>query len=84
MLNIFYQTLILVNNWLRVEISLDYQAGPPWFSILTRTGVFKGKDDHSEFPADLVSWLYNLRFIPNYLFQDTPSLFPRNYELVLE
>ncbi|PRQ32410.1 putative HAD-like domain-containing protein [Rosa chinensis] len=29
-------------------------AGHPWFSILTRTGVFKGKENHDEFPADLV------------------------------
>ena len=33
----------------------DSQAGHPWFSILTRTGVFRGKDNHAEFPADLVS-----------------------------
>lgn len=46
---------------LRVETFLDNQAGRPWFSILTRTGVFKGKDNHSEFPADLVSSVYNLK-----------------------
>lgn len=34
---------------------LTNQAGHPWFSILTRTGVFKGKDNHKEFPADMVS-----------------------------
>lgn len=31
-----------------------FQAGKPWFSILTRTGVFKGKGNHAEHPADLV------------------------------
>lgn len=31
------------------------QAGHPWFSILTRTGVFRGKENHAVFPADLVS-----------------------------
>ncbi|CAI0411614.1 unnamed protein product, partial [Linum tenue] len=30
------------------------QAGQPWFSILTRTGVFRGEHNHAEFPADLV------------------------------
>lgn len=34
---------------------LQFQAGRPWFSILTRTGVFKGKENSSEFPADLVN-----------------------------
>ncbi|OIT39369.1 hypothetical protein A4A49_03621 [Nicotiana attenuata] len=33
---------------------LEYQAGHPWFSILTRTGVFKERGNHAEFPADLV------------------------------
>ena len=33
---------------------LIFQAGWPWFSILTRTGVFKGEENHSKFPADLV------------------------------
>ncbi|GKV01102.1 hypothetical protein SLEP1_g13686 [Rubroshorea leprosula] len=37
-----------------VDIRGARQAGHPWFSILTRTGVFKGKDNHPEFPADLV------------------------------
>lgn len=34
---------------------LHFQAGHPWFSILTRTGVFKGKENDADFPADLVS-----------------------------
>lgn len=33
---------------------LHFQAGHPWFSILTRTGVFKGKENDADFPADLV------------------------------
>lgn len=37
------------------ELMLDFQAGHPWFSILTRTGVFKGEDNDTSFPADLVS-----------------------------
>ncbi|KAI5072363.1 hypothetical protein GOP47_0012469, partial [Adiantum capillus-veneris] len=30
------------------------QAGAPWFSILTRTGCFKGQDNDGRYPADLV------------------------------
>ncbi|KAH7316154.1 hypothetical protein KP509_21G080400 [Ceratopteris richardii] len=30
------------------------QAGAPWFSILTRTGCFKGEDNHDQYKADLV------------------------------
>ncbi|KAK4408890.1 hypothetical protein Sango_0470000 [Sesamum angolense] len=29
-------------------------AGQPWFSILTRSGVFKGKDNHPLYPAEVV------------------------------
>ncbi|EEF38500.1 hydrolase, putative [Ricinus communis] len=38
----------------RVDVKGAQQAGDPWFSILTRTGVFRGEDNHAEFPADLV------------------------------
>jgi hypothetical protein len=34
--------------------NVAFQTGHPWFSILTRTGVFKGKENHEKFPADLV------------------------------
>ena len=37
-----------------------FQAGHPWFSILTRTGVFQGKHNHAEFPADLASRMMEL------------------------
>lgn len=30
------------------------QAGPPWSPVLTRTGVFRGKDNDPQYPADLV------------------------------
>uniref|UniRef100_A0A0E0NTI4 Uncharacterized protein n=1 Tax=Oryza rufipogon TaxID=4529 RepID=A0A0E0NTI4_ORYRU len=33
---------------------LEYQAGPPWSPVLTRTGVFRGKDNDPQYPADLV------------------------------
>ncbi|KAJ6772895.1 CDP-DIACYLGLYCEROL--GLYCEROL-3-PHOSPHATE 3-PHOSPHATIDYLTRANSFERASE-RELATED [Salix koriyanagi] len=37
-----------------IDVKGAQQAGHPWFSILTRTGVFRGKHNHAEFPADLV------------------------------
>ncbi|KAF8051699.1 hypothetical protein N665_1682s0004 [Sinapis alba] len=48
------ETLYMVGDNPKIDIRGARQAGSPWFSILTRTGVFKGKDNHSEFPADLV------------------------------
>lgn len=45
--------LLVMKQWR--DICLAFQAGFPWFSILTRTGVFKGKENHAKFPADLVS-----------------------------
>lgn len=30
-----------------------FQAGPLWFSILTRTGALRGEGNHFKFPADL-------------------------------
>ncbi|KAK6156395.1 hypothetical protein DH2020_010643 [Rehmannia glutinosa] len=29
-------------------------AGYPWFSILTRTGVFRQRENHTQYPADVV------------------------------
>ncbi|KAL0847211.1 hypothetical protein Bca101_020457 [Brassica carinata] len=49
-----FKTLYMVGDNPKIDIRGARQAGSPWFSILTRTGVFKGKDNHSEFPADLV------------------------------
>ncbi|XXG74800.1 hypothetical protein AAC387_Pa07g3425 [Persea americana] len=37
-----------------VDIKGARQAGHPWFSILTRTGVFKGQENDFNYPADLV------------------------------
>lgn len=42
-----------------------FQAGNPWFSILTRTGVFRGESNHAEFPADLASQLMKWWFFFN-------------------
>ncbi|KAK0606139.1 hypothetical protein LWI29_034472 [Acer saccharum] len=49
-----FKTLYMVGDNPSVDIKGALQAGRPWFSILTRTGVFKGKENHAEFPADLV------------------------------
>ncbi|RRT71340.1 hypothetical protein B296_00010087 [Ensete ventricosum] len=43
------------------------QVGHPWFSILTRTGVFRDKNNHEQYPADLVG-VFNFIFnLPNLL-----------------
>ncbi|XP_035548483.1 uncharacterized CDP-alcohol phosphatidyltransferase class-I family protein C22A12.08c-like isoform X2 [Juglans regia] len=49
-----FKTLYMIGDNPLVDIKGAQQAGHPWFSILTRTGVFRGKDNHAEFPADLV------------------------------
>lgn len=49
-----FKTLYMVGDNPSVDIKGARQAGHPWFSILTRTGVFWGKENHDEFPADLV------------------------------
>lgn len=45
-------TIICLQN--ASDENTAFQTGHPWFSILTRTGVFKGKENHDKFPADLV------------------------------
>ncbi|XP_058206876.1 uncharacterized protein YKR070W [Rhododendron vialii] len=52
--NHVFRTLYMVGDNPSVDIKGAQQAGHPWFSILTRTGVFKGKENHDEYPADLV------------------------------
>ncbi|XP_031486433.1 uncharacterized CDP-alcohol phosphatidyltransferase class-I family protein C22A12.08c isoform X2 [Nymphaea colorata] len=49
-----FKTIYMVGDNPAVDISGARQAGHPWFSILTRTGVFKGKENDPQFPADLV------------------------------
>ncbi|XP_050385382.1 uncharacterized protein YKR070W isoform X2 [Argentina anserina] len=49
-----FKTLYMIGDNPLVDVKGAQQAGRPWFSILTRTGVFKGKDNHKEFPADMV------------------------------
>ncbi|KAF8402786.1 hypothetical protein HHK36_010877 [Tetracentron sinense] len=49
-----FKTLYMIGDNPSVDIKGARQAGHPWFSILTRTGVFRGEENHAEFPADLV------------------------------
>lgn len=46
--------LYMIGDNPSVDICGARKAGHPWFSILTRTGVFKGKENHPKIPADLV------------------------------
>ncbi|KAA8543975.1 hypothetical protein F0562_021848 [Nyssa sinensis] len=48
-----FKTLYMIGDNPSVDIKGAQQAGHPWFSVLTRTGVFKGKENHAEYPADL-------------------------------
>ncbi|KAF5729537.1 hypothetical protein HS088_TW21G01704 [Tripterygium wilfordii] len=49
-----FNTLYMIGDNPLVDIKGARQAGNPWVSILTRTGVFRGQHNHAEFPADLV------------------------------
>ncbi|KAI8029236.1 Uncharacterized protein YKR070W [Camellia lanceoleosa] len=54
MVSLDFKTLYMIGDNPVVDIKGAQQAGHPWFSILTRTGVFREKENHAEFPADLV------------------------------
>ncbi|CAO2824824.1 unnamed protein product [Amaranthus hypochondriacus] len=49
-----FKTLYMIGDNPSVDIKGAKEAGLPWFSILTRTGVFRGKENDDEFPADKV------------------------------
>ncbi|KAI5666166.1 hypothetical protein M9H77_16019 [Catharanthus roseus] len=49
-----FKMLYMVGDNPAVDIKGAQQAGHPWYSILTRTGVFKEKGNHADYPADLV------------------------------
>lgn len=49
-----FKTLYMIGDNPVVDIKGAREAGRPWFSVLTRTGVFRGEGNHIEFPADLV------------------------------
>ncbi|KAI3731042.1 hypothetical protein L1987_62225 [Smallanthus sonchifolius] len=49
-----FETLYMIGDNPSVDIKGARQAGHPWFSILTRTGIFRGKVNHTDYPADQV------------------------------
>ncbi|KAJ0978189.1 hypothetical protein J5N97_013663 [Dioscorea zingiberensis] len=49
-----FSKIYMIGDNPSVDIKGAAEAGHPWFSILTRTGVFKGQDNHPEYPANLV------------------------------
>ncbi|XP_009380673.2 mitochondrial hydrolase YKR070W isoform X2 [Musa acuminata AAA Group] len=49
-----FNTIYMIGDNPKVDINGAKKVGHPWFSILTRTGVFRGKDNHGQYPADLV------------------------------
>lgn len=49
-----FKTLYMIGDNPSVDIKGAKLAGHPWFSILTRTGVFRGRANDNEFPADMV------------------------------
>ncbi|KNA20312.1 hypothetical protein SOVF_053570 [Spinacia oleracea] len=49
-----FETLYMIGDNPSVDIKGAQEAGRPWFSILTRTGVFRGKENDQEYPADMV------------------------------
>ncbi|KAM7496669.1 hypothetical protein LguiA_021083 [Lonicera macranthoides] len=53
--NHIFKTLYMIGDNPKVDIKGAHNAGHPWFSILLRTGVFKGKENHDKHPADLAS-----------------------------
>ncbi|XP_073293345.1 mitochondrial hydrolase YKR070W-like isoform X1 [Primulina huaijiensis] len=48
------KTLYMIGDNPLVDVKGAVQAGHPWFSILTRTGVFRQKENHTSHPADMV------------------------------
>ncbi|KAM0948178.1 putative HAD-superfamily hydrolase, subfamily IIA, HAD superfamily [Dioscorea sansibarensis] len=49
-----FSKIYMIGDNPSVDIKGAREAGHPWFSILSRTGVFKGQENHPEHPADLV------------------------------
>lgn len=61
---------------LKLFLLLHSQAGSPWFSILTRTGLFRQKENHAEYPAHLVSLIMLHMFpIVNLLFDSVSHFY---------
>jgi len=49
-----FSIIYMVGDNPKVDINGASKAGHPWSSVLTRTGVFRGKDNDPQFPADAV------------------------------
>uniref|UniRef100_A0A0E0KC80 Uncharacterized protein n=1 Tax=Oryza punctata TaxID=4537 RepID=A0A0E0KC80_ORYPU len=52
-----FSTIYMVGDNPKVDINGALKAGPPWSPVLTRTGVFRGKDNDPQYPADLVCYV---------------------------
>ncbi|KAK9741485.1 hypothetical protein RND81_03G109500 [Saponaria officinalis] len=50
----YFRALYMIGDNPSVDIKGARQAGHPWISVLTRTGVFRGTGNDAEHPADLV------------------------------
>ncbi|XP_021722315.1 uncharacterized CDP-alcohol phosphatidyltransferase class-I family protein C22A12.08c-like isoform X1 [Chenopodium quinoa] len=50
----YFSALYMVGDNPSVDIKGAREAGDPWISVLTRTGLFQGKGNHQEFPTVLV------------------------------
>ncbi|KAL2227798.1 UNVERIFIED_CONTAM: putative CDP-alcohol phosphatidyltransferase class-I family protein [Sesamum indicum] len=48
-----FKTLYMIGDNPLVDVKGAQQAGYPWFSILTRTGVFRQRENHTQYPADM-------------------------------
>jgi len=48
------QTLYIIGDNPETDIAGAIGAGRPWFSILVRSGNFRGTGNHEKFPADKV------------------------------
>ncbi|XP_044509144.1 uncharacterized protein YKR070W-like isoform X1 [Mangifera indica] len=69
-----FKTLYMIGDNPSVDIKGARQAGRPWFSILTRTGVFKESCNNAEFPADLASAMTNCIHILHEKFRYFPFI----------
>ncbi|KAK4385846.1 putative CDP-alcohol phosphatidyltransferase class-I family protein C22A12.08c [Sesamum angolense] len=49
-----FKTLYMIGDNPLVDVKGAQQTGYPWFSILTRTGVFRQRENHTQYPADMV------------------------------
>ncbi|KZV36955.1 hydrolase family protein [Dorcoceras hygrometricum] len=49
-----FRTLYMIGDNPLVDVKGADKAGHPWVSILTRTGVFRQKENHTLHPADVV------------------------------